>query len=216
MSVDNTNTSENGGYAKMKPKYAGYEAKKSGGYIQLPPEGSYIGQIQAVRVEKTYDKTHDQLVLLLDITEGEYANRYTEQYNDAKERYPDTKNQGVFRIAIPEENDPAELAWMKSKFEGSLWAVEQSNPGYAWDWDEKKLAGKKVGFSVRKSFYTGKDKDGNPVDRETTEIGRLESIDEVKAGKVKPMQPRDSRTNKTDDNGTDSYADVTGSVEVPF
>ena len=199
----------------MKAKYAGYEARKSGSsFVQLPPEGAYIGEIKGVRVEKSYDKTHDQLVLLLDITEGEYANRYTEQYNDAKERFPETKSKGVFRITVPEEDDPEDKQWIKSKFEGNLWAVENSNPGYAWDWDEKKLKGKKVGFSVRKSFYTGKDKDGNPVDRETTEIGRLESIEEVKAGKVKPMNPRDSRTNKTE--GTDSYEDVTSSVEVPF
>jgi len=200
----------------MKPKYAGYEAKRSSGFITLPPEGCYVGEIQGVRVEPSYDKTHDQIVLLMDITEGEYAGRYTEQYNDAKERFPDTKSKGVLRITVPEEDDPAELVYIKTKFEGNLWAVQQSNPGYEWDWDEKKLKGKKVGFSVRKCFYTGKDKEGNPIDRETTEIGRLESIDEVKAGTVKPMKPRDGRRNKTDDNGTDSYEDVTGSVEVPF
>ena len=196
----------------MKAKYAGYEAKKSGGFIELPPVGAYVGVIQGVKIEPTFDKTHDQIVLLLDITEGEYANRYTEQYNDAKERFDNAKSKGVLRITVPEEDDPEDKAWIRRVFEGNLWAVEQSNPGYAWDWEEKKLKGKKVGFSVRKRLYTYDNKD-----RETTEIARLESIEEVKAGKVKPMNPRDTRTNKTDDNGTDSsYEDVTGSVEVPF
>ena len=201
----------------MKAKYAGYEAKKFGSdYVQLPPEGAYIGEILGVKVEPSFDKSHDQIVLLLDITEGEYKGRYNEQYKDASERFDNAKSRGVLRITVPEESDTVEQAYIKNGFEGNLWAVEQSNPGYAWDWDEKKLKGKKVGFSVRKRFYTGKDKEGNPVDRETTEIGRLESIEEIKAGKVKPMRPKDTRTNKTDDNGTDSYADVTGSVEVPF
>lgn len=196
----------------MKAKYSGYEAKRSGGYVELPPVGAYVGVIQGVRVEPSFDKTHDQIVLLLDITEGEYANRYTEQYNDAKERFENAKSKGVFRITVPEEDDPADKAWIKNVFESNLWAVEQSNPGYAWDWDEKKLKGKKVGFSVRKRFYTYDKKD-----RETTEIGRLESIEEVKAGKVKPMNPRDTRTGEAEtDNGTDQYSDVTGTVEVPF
>ena len=68
----------------MKPKYAGYEAKKSGNYLEVPPAGAYIGQIQNVNVEESYDKTHDQIVLMLDVTEGEYKGRYMEVYNDQK------------------------------------------------------------------------------------------------------------------------------------
>ena len=198
----------------MKAKYAGYEAKKSGGYVELPPAGAYVGEILNVKVEPSYDKTHDQIVLMLDITEGEYKGRYMEVYNDQKERFPDCKYKGILRITVPEENDPADLAWMKSRFEGNMWAIEQSNTGYAFDWDEKKLKGKKVGFSVRKRLYTFNGKDG-----ETTEIVQLESIPEIREGKVKPVKPRDTRTNKTETDDTDSECagtDVTGTVEVPF
>lgn len=198
----------------MKAKYAGYEAKKSGGYVELPPAGAYVGEIFDVKVEPSYDKTHDQIVLRLDITEGEYKGRYMEVYNDQKERFPDCKYKGILRITVPEENDPADLAWMKSRFEGNMWAIEQSNTGYAFDWDEKKLKGKKVGFSVRKRLYTFNGKDG-----ETTEIVQLESIPEIREGKVKPVKPRDTRTNKTETDDTDSEragTDVTGTVEVPF
>ena len=196
----------------MKAKYQGYEAKKSGGFVELPPAGAYIGQIQNVKVEESFDKTHEQIVLMLDITEGEYAGRYMEVYNDQKERFPDCKYKGILRITVPEEDDPEDKAWIRRVFEGNMWAVEQSNDGYAWDWDEKKLKGKKVGFSVRKRLYTY-----NNQDRETTEIGRLESVKEVKDGKVKPMPVRDNRTNKTDaDDDSSGGTDVTGTVEVPF
>jgi len=196
----------------MKAKYQGYEAKKSGGYVELPPVGAYVGKILEVKVEKSFDKSHDQIVLMLDITDGEYAGRYMEQYNDAKERFPETKFKGVLRITVPEEDDGEDKAWIRRVFEGNMWAVEQSNDGYAWDWDEKKLKNKKVGFSVRQRFYTY-----NGKDRETTEIARLESIEEVKAGKVKPMKARDNRTGETAQGASDSDGtDVTGSVEVPF
>lgn len=196
----------------MKAKYQGYEAKKSGGYVELPPAGAYIGKILEVKVEPSYDKSHDQIVLMLDITEGEYANRYMEQYNDAKERFPETKFKGVLRITVPEDNDGDDKAWIRRVFEGNMWAIENSNTGYAWDWDEKKLKGKKVGFSVRKRFYTY-----NGKDRETTEIARLESIEEIKQGKVKLMQPRDNRTASAEADEPDTgMTDVSGSVEVPF
>lgn len=195
----------------MKAKYSGYEAKKSGGYIELPPVGAYVGQILNVKVEPSFDKTHDQLVLMLDIVEGEYTGRYLEQYNDAKERFPDTKYKGTLRITVPEEDDGEDKAWIRRVFESNLWAIEQSNEGYAWDWDEKKLKNKKVGFSVRKRFYTY-----NGKDRETTEIARLESVKEVKDGKVKPMQPRDNRTATTEETDNGGATDVTGTVDVPF
>ena len=198
----------------MKAKYAGYEGKKSGGYIELPPAGAYVGEILNVKVEPSYDKSHDQIVLMLDVTEGEYKGRYMEVYNDQKERFPECKFKGILRITVPEENDPEDKAWIKRVFEGNLWAVEQSNSGYAWDWDEKKLKGKKVGFSVRKRFYTYDGKD-----RETTEIAQLESIEEVRAGKVKPLKVRDNRTSNTETEDTGSEragTDVTGTVEVPF
>ena len=196
----------------MKARYQGYEAKKSGGFVNLPPVGAYVGEILNVKVEPSFDKTHEQIVLMLDITEGEYAGRYMAVFNDQKERFSDVKYKGVLRITVPEESDGDDKAWIRKVFEGNLWAVENSNPGYAWDWDESKLKGKKVGFSVRTRLYTY-----NKEDRETTEIGRLESIDEVKAGKVKPMRVRDNRTEHKDEDETgDNMTDVSSSVEVPF
>lgn len=201
----------------MKAKYSGYEGKKQGGYVTLPPAGAYVGEILNVRVEPSYDKTRDQLVLMLDITEGECAGRYKQVYDDQKERFPDCKFKGTLRILVPEEDDPDDKAWIRRVFEGNLWAVEQSNgllpngdPIYKWDWDETKLKGKKVGFSVRKRLYTW-----NNQDRETTEIAQLESIPEIREGKVRPIKDRDNRTGDADDTGM-TATDVTGTVDVPF
>lgn len=194
----------------MKAKYQGFEAKKSGGYVQLPPAGAYIGQILGVKVEQNFAKDHDQIVLMLDITEGDYKGRYMEVYNDQKERYQDVKYKGTLRITVPEPNDGDDKAWIKGVFQGNLWAVQDSNDGYEWDWDETKLKGKKVGFSVRNRQYTY-----NEQDRTTTEICRLESIKEIKAGRVKPAKDRDSRKAETD-SGDKNFTDVSATVDVPF
>lgn len=195
----------------MKARNYEFEVKKNRGFVELPPEGTYVGKILDARSEKTFDKTHEQLVLMIDITEGEYANRFMDQYNNAKERFPDTKFKGTFRIVIPEEDDPADKMWIQKNYQDSFWAIYECNPGYAWDWKESSLKGKKIGFTIRKRLYTY-----NGVDRETTEIGRLESIEEIKQGKVRLMPVRDTRTDKTDNGNGSDGTDVTGSVEVPF
>ena len=97
-------------------------------------------------------------------------------------------------------------------FEENLWAVEQSNPGYKWEWDEKKLKGKKVGINIRNRLYTYNNKN-----RTTTEIGQLESIEDVKNGKCKKLKDRDQRR-PIDEDSTDGsdFTEVSDTVDVPW
>lgn len=197
----------------MKPTYQGFEAKEnSTSFLELPPAGLYIGQIMAVRVVdadgvKTF---RDWLEVMLEITEGDYKGRFTAVYNDQKERFgaDNTRYRGTFRIAIPTGKEDEE-EWVKRNFEGNLWCVEQSNPGYHWDWDENKLAGKKIGINLRKRLYTYNDKD-----KETVEVARFETVDDVKTGKAKPAKERDQR--KHDDTpsfDTSTFTEV--NTELP-
>ncbi len=199
----------------MKPSYKGFEAKKNGGFLTLPPAGAYVAEIKEVRFvvqDPLQNRDRDTIELMMEITEGEYSGRYMEFYQDQKERFGDSaKYKGVFRLVAPLENDDD---WRKRTFEGNLWCVEQSNPGYTWDWDEKKLKGKKVGISVRERLYTYNDKD-----RSTTEIAKFETVDDVKAGKVKPMRARDQRSNgsSTSESMDESnLTDVSKTVDVPW
>ena len=197
----------------MKPTYQGFEAKEnSTNFLELPPAGVYIGQIMAVRVVdadgvKTF---RDWLEVMLEITEGDYKGRFTAVYNDQKERFgaENTRYRGTFRIAIPSGKEDEE-EWVRRSFEGNLWCVEQSNPGYHWDWDENKLTGKKIGINLRTRLYTYNDKD-----KETVEVARFETVDDVKTGKAKPAKVRDQR--KHDDTpsfDTSTFTEV--NTELP-
>lgn len=197
----------------MKPTYQGFEAKEnSTSFLELPPAGVYIGQIMAVRVVdadgvKTF---RDWLEVMLEITEGDYKGRFTAVYNDQKERFgaENTRYRGTFRIAIPSGKEDEE-EWVRRSFEGNLWCVEQSNPGYHWDWDENKLTGKKIGINLRTRLYTYNDKD-----KETVEVARFETLDDVKTGKAKPAKVRDQR--KHDDTpsfDTSTFTEV--NTELP-
>lgn len=196
----------------MKATYSGFEAKKSGNYLSLPKPGAYIGEIQGAREEDAYIKDHKALVLMLEVTEGEYKNRYHDVYAEQSERFgkDSTKYKGVLKITAPNNDDSDDLLWIRTIFENAMCCVQESNDGYTWDWDEQKLVGKGIGFSVRESIYTGND----GSERHTTEICQLESVPDVKGGKVKPIRARDSRRKKpTSDN---NMTDVTGKVDVPF
>ena len=196
----------------MKPSYSTFEAKANKSYIDLPPVGAYVAEIK--KAEEVDHFGRQAIEIMLDICEGEYKDRYTEVWRDQDEKWGNATYRGTFRIVLPIDNDED---WRKRQFEGNLWCVQESNPGYAWDWDEKKLKGKKVGISVRKKLYTGKDKDGNEVDRETTEIAKFETVDDVRNGKCKPVKERDTRKNKTEQSNNQQFTPVESSeVSVPW
>ena len=193
----------------MKPTYSGFEAKKSKAFIDLPPAGAYVGEIKAVRLLEAdgIKQKRTQIELLIDITEGEYANRYAEVWHDQKEQFGDNAfYKGVFRLTPPVEGDDD---WRKRVFEANLWCIQESNDGYAWDWNEKGLKGMKVGFSVRNRYYTY-----NGKDRSTTEICQLETVDDVRNGKCRPAKDRDQREKHEEYGGT-TYTQV-DTEEVPW
>lgn len=193
----------------MKATYKGYEAKERNAFTELPPAGAYIGQIMAVNYlpQDGEKQQRDQVELMIEITEGAFANRFTDVWKDQKEKWGDNvQYKGVFRLTPPVDGDDD---WRFRFFEENLWCVEQSNPGYQWDWDEKKLKGKKIGFSLREKLYNYTDKEtGEIKDGSTVEIARLETVQDVKDGKVKLMKPRDQRK-KREESTADADAGFT-------
>ena len=195
----------------MKPTYNGFEAKKSSSFAQLPPIGAYVAEIQAVRIVEGENGQRDRIECFMEITEGDYKGRFHEVFEDQKERFGDgAKYKGIFRLSCPFENDED---WVRRMFEGNLWCVQQSNPGYEWDWDEKKLKGKKVGINIRNRYYTY-----NGKDRSTVEIAKFETVDDVRSGKCKPAKDRDQREKKDEPESTDGkeFTDVSKDVDVPW
>lgn len=207
----------------MKPTYAGFEAKKRNGFPELPPVGAYV-----VEIKKAVEVDHfgrPAIEVTFDICEGEYKGRYMEVWKDQDEKWGKAYYKGTFRL-IPADGDKLSESYERSlqgKFEHNLWCIEQSNgfdsnnePLYHWDWDEKKLVGKKVGINVRKLIYTGKDKDGNPVDKETTEVWQFETIDDVHKGNCKLMKEHDKRKAKVESNEQEFTPVESSEVSVPW
>lgn len=143
------------------------------------PVGGFICEIKAVEdvPEKEYLKisydiaeavTDDQKAFV-----GMYAKRKAERDFD----YPKT--------VVSYKEDP-EKPVIIQMFKGFTTAVENSNAGYTWNWDEQSLVGKKIGFVIGEEEYEGKDKDGvTPKVKVRTYVYSRRSVDSIRNGDFK-------------------------------
>ena len=163
--------------------YSGFKSEPKAQSYPMLPAGAYVATIKDVRIDGT--EPDQQLLIRVEITEGEYAGYYTKRYNNDLNGGSDyeVKYKGVYRLRIPNPDNPhtQHPEWDVRAFNNAIWAIEQSNPGYHWDWNESGLKGRAVGINVREGTYNG-----NPY----TSIGRLEVVSAVRDGRVKPMKPR--------------------------
>lgn len=149
------------------------------------PAGGYIGKIIGVKVAsyEGANGTFDMLEIALDITEGEFKDFYKKQYEAST--LENKKWKGVIRLNIPTEDGSELDAFRQRILKGATDAVEESNSGYRWDWDESKLKGKKIGFLVRDKQYDYKGKQGFFSD-----IFALISVEAVREHKYKDPVPK--------------------------
>ena len=193
-------------------QYEGFKSEASGKKYPMLPAGTYVAGIKNVKLDG--QEPDQQLVLRLDIIEGEYAGYYTKRYeNDSQnagvQQQFQAKYKGDLRIQVPnpDNTNRSHPEWDIRTFNNAIWCIEQSNPGYKWDWDEKKLKGKTVGINVREGSYNG-----NPY----TQIGRLEVADDVRNGIVETMKPK--KPSGQVETGVDAQSGFTAveTDELPF
>lgn len=192
----------------MKP-IEGFKAEAPAASYPMLPKGLYVAKINNVKIDG--DEPDQRLVLRVDITEGEHAGYYVKRFNSDKERggQYEAKYKGDFSIQIPNQNNPRRqhYDWDNRAFGNAIWAIEQSNPGYHWDWNEQGLKGKAVGINVRGGTYNGK-----PY----TSIGRLESVQAIRDGSAKVMADAKPRGDAQTAGNMDGGAIVVTDDELPF
>lgn len=167
-------------------QFDGFKSEASGKKFPTLPAGTYVAAIKNVKIDGK--EPDEQLVLRLDVIEGDWAGYYTKRYeNDSSkagfQQQFQAKYKGDLRIQIPNPDNSRRdhPEWDIRTFNNAIYCIEQSNPGYKWDWDEKKLKGKTVGINVREGIYNG---------NTYTQIGRLEVADDVRKGIVEVMRPK--------------------------
>lgn len=109
------------------------------------PVGAYVCKIKKAEVEgNTYG---EQLVISYDICEGKYTDFYKKEY--LANTFDNKKWKGVLRIWLPKEDGSDKDEMTKRTLKGFVTAVEKSNMGFKWNWDERTLVGRQIGVLYR-------------------------------------------------------------------
>jgi hypothetical protein len=172
----------------MKPYTDNFEAREMSTKVPYPPAGAYIGRILGVKLED--GRNGDQVITLqVDVTEGDYTGHYHRMLeHDRAAGFSTVRYTGQYRLTAPGKDNPYYDSRDRA-FRSDIWAVEQSNPGYKWDWDENSLLKKNVGFVVRDAEFINDRGELNAY----TEIGCLTPVDKVRKGTAPTLKKREAK-----------------------
>jgi len=140
--------------------FSGYEeAKEKAKYMggQRLPVGAYVCKILGIKLEPGKEGNSDMLLVQFDIDEGEYAGFFKKQY---EENTNDNKKfKGRTTVYLPKDDGSEKDGWTKTAFAKWTNALEESNEGYHWDWNEATWKNKKIGlvFGETGTRIEGKD-----------------------------------------------------------
>lgn len=122
--------------------------------FELLPKDAYVVKILGIREEQNKNGNGVHVKMSFDIAEGKYKGFYQKQYDSDQRDDKKWPNDGVFTISEPIDGSPD---WMLQQWDTFWTQVEDSNPGYIFDGDEKKAKGKLFGalMCIEQSEYNG-------------------------------------------------------------
>lgn len=154
------------------------------------PVGGYI--LKIMDAEEVENSNGSMLLIHFDIAEGEYKDFYAANYRAQKSE--DKKWKGTYRLFVPTDDGSDQDEWCRRRFNTVIVNIEESNPGYRWDWDEKKLKGKLIG-----GLFNNKEYDFNGRHGFFTNCHSLVPVEKIRSGKFKI--PEDTLLKTRDSNG---------------
>lgn len=158
---------------------------------------------------------YSSIKLALDIYEGDLKNYYTNRFADDKAKDPNALWKGSMFVNIPEDNYQSELnREYKKKFKLFINAIQLSNEGFIWNWQEKELIDRLFGgIFGYKSFQ-------DQISGETRKYVQCKyavSTTRIKSGNFKiPYFDESLIQNNNNTNGVSDFEAITNSEVVPF
>lgn len=149
-----------------------WENVKASADFTALPAGGYVCKIQGAKIRTFNGKngSFERLEVAVDIVEGEYKDHFRRDFDS--QNTEDKKWRGVLRLYVPSGDGSDQDNWSAAKLKRFISDVEDSNPGYHWDWEEQKLKGKLVGLTFRREEWEWGGKTGwktNPFQAYTVE-----------------------------------------------
>ena len=186
-------------------QFKDFKSERSSTGRETLPAGGYVCQILSAKVEE--NDWGSTLVIAHDVCEGDYNGIFKRDYD--QNTMENKKWRGTFRLKLPKDDGSEQDAWKKRSFNNFIWAVEQSNSGYHFDWDETKMKGLIVGGLFVLREYEGQNGDI----RQGTTLASWTTADTVRNNKFK--LPKDKLLKREESSSSSGFTPVTDD-DLPF
>jgi len=193
----------------MIKKFKDYEQTKSYGTNERLPKGGYVLTIMGAEVLQ--NRIGEYIKIAADIYEGEFIQFFTREYKN--QQTEDKKWHCNFLLNIPKDDGSEQDGWTKRKFKTFTEALEDSNEGYHFDWDEKKFKGKLIGGLFNEREYEGRD----GAVRKATNWAAVCAVEKIREGSF--TLPDDKLLNKGfTTTSSNSFMEIPDTIddELPF
>jgi len=178
------------------------------------PKGAYVLKImQAVPGNNDFNSW---IEVSFDIAEGEYKDFYMQDWKN--QTGEDKKWRGTYRLYETKDDGSEQDMWRARTLKTFTTALEESNAGYHWDWDESKWKGLFVGGLFRNEQYQKNDGTiGN-----TVRMSRATTVECVRTGDYRLPNDRlveaSASTASTTVPGINDFVRVADEIdeELPF
>lgn len=162
----------------MIKKFGDYEQVKGYADYERLPKGGYICKI--LNVETCAGRGGSEyLKIALDIEGGDYHHFFANDYK--AQQSEDKKWRCNYLLNIPQDDGSEKDGWTKRRFKTFTEALEESNEGYHFDWDEQKFKGKLIGCLFNEREY--EKRDGSTA--MATNLAQVCTVEKIKAGTFK-------------------------------
>ena len=132
------------------------------------PIGAYECIIRKAEVYTNSKTGKESFKVEVDIASGEYKGYFQKRFDNNNNSTKTWDNNSTRYLAFEGDNT--------AYFKGFITCVENSNPGYTWDWDETKLTGKKVCGVYQYEEY--EKQDGSHAVK--VRLSKFRSLDKIK------------------------------------
>ena len=191
-------------------QFGDYAQTKSYGSFKTLPKGGYVVKIMGATVK---DGKYGQYVeISMDIAEGEYKDFFAKDYQN--QTGEDKKWHCKYLLNVPLDDGSEKDGWTKRRFRTFTEALEESNPGYTFDWDESKFKGLLIGALFNEREY---EKTDGSIGKAVS-LAQVTSVDKIRSGDY--TLPKDRLLNKSGSGGSsnDGFMKIPEGVdqELPF
>ena len=132
------------------------------------PIGAYECIIRKAEVYTNGKTGKESFKVEVDIASGEYKGYFQKRFDNNNNSTKTWDNNSTRYLAFEGDNT--------AYFKGFITCVENSNPGYTWDWDETKLTGKRVCGVYQYEEY--EKQDGSRAVK--VRLSKFRSLDKIK------------------------------------